>query len=303
MDLILEENSVVTAPEVNSGAALNTRTYVSKSIEDRLAQYDKDAELREQALSRTIPFISPDFRSFCELTQGLTLIGACSGTGKSTTSANLLAGFIDYCSEGEAVVISNEESSEAVYNRIACLLLNESFFNVHKNKVSLATKTRIKNKVKEIVKRIEVVDDPAWDMTCLEDVEAVLEFASKSKKQVRLVVVDYLQTVAFSREKQFLEPFQVSKILGLYLKDYGRRVGVPVVVFAQIKPKSDSPDFTSRVQNDKTIYNHAFSVIEIVPDFKNRTTSFILHKDRFGLVQGKEIVTEFKDGKYVSVEI
>jgi hypothetical protein len=53
------------------------------------------------------------------------------------------------------------------------------------------------------------------------------------------------------------------------------------------------------VQNDKTIFNHAFLAIEIEPDFETLTTKFTIHKDRFFGHTGKEVQMEFKGGRYV----
>lgn len=283
-----------------SGAAMNTRIYTPKKIEDRLTQYEKEKQLREMALNNAIPFIHDEFNSVYKLTQGLILIVACSGHSKSTTVGNLLAHFLRTQNNANAVVISNEESSEAVYNRTACVLLGHSFRLLHKNRLPQKQVDEVRGMVGSMVKRVEIVDDPAWDMTYLEDVQAVLEYAAQ--KNIRMVVIDYLQTIAFSREKPYLEPFQVSKILGLYLKDYGKRLGIPILVFAQLRPGSESPDIMSRIQNDKTIYNHAFDCIELVPDFKSRTTKFVFHKNRFGDAQGKEITMKFVDGSYLPIE-
>jgi predicted ATP-dependent serine protease len=290
------------SPMMNSGAAMNKRTFTSKSVSHRESQYEKDRILRQTALSRRLSFISHDFDSIYQLTQGLVLVGARSGHAKSTTTACLVASFLQQTPTDSAIVISNEESSEAVLNRIACVLLKKNFKALHYNTMSQREQAQVRAKVTEIIPRVEVVDDDAWDMTCLEDVQAVLEFAAKSS--ARIVIIDYLQTVAFSKERKDLTDVQVSKLLGLYLKDYGKRVGIPVVAFAQLKPEAEgSKNFSDRVQNDRTMYNHAFSAIEIVPDFKNRTTKFIFHKNRFGTEQGATLTLKFVDGRYEGVDV
>ncbi len=285
-----------TPPVVTSGAAMNKRTYTPKSPEARLAQYEKERDAREAGLKQRLSFISPAFDPIFKLNRGLVLIGGQSGHSKSTAVGNLLAGFLTETKNETAVVITNEESGESVINRTACVLAKQNFMSLHRGLMYSTQRALVDREVLNVVPRVEVVDDAAFEMGCIEDVQAVLEYAAK--RNVRLVIVDYLQTVAFSREKPYLEPFQISKLFGLYLKDYGKRAGVPVVVFCQLKPNSESPDIASRIQNDKTIYNHAFAVVELVPDFKNRTTKFVFHKDRFGEVQGAEITMKFVDGRF-----
>lgn len=286
--------------QISSGASLNTRTYTPKKVEARVAQYEHEKQLRESALKNAVSFIHEEFDPVFKLTQGLVLIVGVSGQGKSTTVGNLMARFLQTQPGANAIIISNEEGSDAVYNRIACVILGYSFRQAHDNKLQKLQKEAVTETVGEIAKQVEVVDDGAWDMTYLEDVQAVLEYAAQ--KKIRLVVIDYLQTIAFSREKPHLEPFQVSKILGLYLKDYGKRLGIPVVVFGQLRPGSESPDIMSRIQNDKTIFNHAFDCVELQPDFKAKTTKFVFHKNRFGNAQGKEVTMKFVDGQYVSLD-
>jgi replicative DNA helicase len=289
-------------PVTNSGASLNRRTYTSKAVVQREKQYEQEKALRLQANENKLSFIGAQFDHIYQLTQGLVLVGARSGHAKSTTAASVVASFLTQCDTGSVVVISNEESSESTLNRIACVLLKKNFKHMHRGVMAQKEQAEVRAKVSEIITRVEVVDDEAWDMTDLSDVQAVLEFAAKGG--VRLVVVDYLQTVAFCKDRPHLEPFQVSKLLGLYLKDYGKRIGIPVVVFAQLKPEGEgSGDFSSRVQGDRTIYNHAFAAIEIVPDFKNSSTKFIFHKNRFGTQQGLEMSVKFTEGRYGDAEV
>lgn len=279
-------------------SASSMRTYTPKSKNHRLEQYRRDKQLRETTLKNKIPFISEAVAPGFFLSQGLVLVGGVSGKGKSTLASNLIAGYIESGQDKPVTVITNEESTEAIYNRAACVLLKYNFYDFQKGKLVKSALNEVEDTAVMLADRINVVDDDAWDMTCLEDVQAVLEYAAQS--DAGLVLVDYFQTVAFSRENPHMEPFQVSKKLGLYLKDYGRKVGIPIICFAQLKTqtKDSKTEFKDRVENDKTIYNHAFQAIEIEPDFDARTTKFIVHKDRFGYTQGHIIETKFVNGRY-----
>lgn len=287
-------------PKVKSGALVTGRTYVTPTVEARISRYEQEYANRMDALSKSVFFIHPNFCEDFLLTRGLILVGAMSGKSKSTTSANLLHGFVEYSNPNRvAKVISNEESSESVLNRIACIKLKQNFNRFQRGQLKDKESEQVVKTAKAIIPRVEIVDDDNYDMTCIEDVQAVLNQAAEDPN-TGLVVIDYLQTIAHSREQKSMESFKVSKLMGLYLKDYGKRIGVPVVVFCQLNPSGrDSTVFQSRVQNDKTIYNHAFSVIEIVPDMETKITKFTIHKDRFGNKQGQEVRMRYVDGRYV----
>jgi energy-coupling factor transporter ATP-binding protein EcfA2 len=295
-----------TKPKFKSGAGMSKRTYTPKDTKARMEQYDKDKQLRESTLKNKIPFINHDVSEGFYLSQGLVIVGGVSGRGKSTLAANMLAGFLDSQPRKHATVITNEETTEAVYNRTACVQLGAgySFFDFQKGRLPQAKEEMIAETAKTLALRMEVVDGEAWDMTCLEDVVAVLEYAA-TNPDTGIVFLDYFQTVAFSRDNPHMEPWQVLKKLGLYLKDYGRKVGIPVVVFAQLKTDNSSEskvEFKDRVEGDRTIYNHSFQSIEIKPDFDNLTSKFIIWKDRFGYTQGREIEAAFEEGRFVTMK-
>lgn len=272
------------------------RVYKAKSTNARIESYRRNKALRASILENRIPFISPQFDPDFFLCQGMTIVGAKSGESKSTTCANIVSGFVKHSPNKRVIVITNEEGPDAVIDRVSCVLIKRNYIDLYKGRMSSSDRQKIEETSIKLSETVEIVDDPTWDMSCLEDVIAVLEHAAKNG--VHMVIVDYLQTVTHSREHAHLESYQVSKKLGLYLKDYGRRVGVPVIVFAQLKPKTEGASIQDRIQNDKTIYNHAFNVIEVIPNFQTLITEFIIHKGRFELKQGKKIAMRFVNGRY-----
>ena len=179
-------------------------------------------------------------------------------------------------------------------------MLGVDFKRFYQNKLTKQIKNKVDEAVELIISRVVVEEGrQTYDMTCLEDAQAALVHAANG--DYGFAAIDYFQTVTWSRDNEKLEPVQVSKKLGFFLKDYGRKVEIPVAAFAQLKPKSDSPDMPSRIQNDRTIFNHAFMVIEVIPNFDTQTTKFVFHKDRFGLAQSKEIEMKYQGGKFVPV--
>lgn len=275
--------------------------YERLTAEQRITQAKAEREIRERAKANAVPLICSAFDGILSLQNGLYLFGAATGHGKSTTSANILAKFFIHSPDKHAFVISNEETSDDISGRVACTLLKKHFLNYREGLLPL-TDTLVVDRLREqVLSRIEVViTTDRWDMTCLEDVQAVLATAAEAD-DIALVVVDYLQTVTHSKESPDLDPVQVSKRLGFYLKEYGRRAALPVVVFGQLKPKSEAPDFQSRFQNDRTISNHATAVVEVVPDFEAKITNFIVHKSRFGDKPTHPIVVRWDGGRYETI--
>lgn len=274
------------------------RIYEQKSREDRVAQYRNSKAIRREIRRNQIPFITESFLPGLWLSQGLIVVGAKSGRAKSTTASNILAGFLRSVSERSAIVVSNEEATDAIYERAACILLDIDYQQYFRGQLGPRTDSAVEECVADfIIPRVEVVEDGTYDMSYMEDVQSVLETAANDK--VGLVIIDYLQCITQSREHPEREAFQISKMLGLYLKDYGKKNGVPVCTFVQLGPGGDGTTMFERVQNDKTFCNHAFLAVEVEPDFETLTTKFKVHKDRFFGKTGQEVVADFKGGKYV----
>lgn len=273
------------------------RIYTQKGTDERRDQYLKARRIRAEIKESRTPFISPAFLPGFWLSQGLVVVGAESGKAKSTTCSNVLYGFLSTSDHKTAIVISNEEATDAVYERTACIALQKDYTQFFQGKLSQREETQITEfVVNHIIPRVEVVEDGTFDMSYLEDVQSVLETAASAR--VGLVLIDYLQIITQSRSKPDTESFQISKLLGHFLKDYGKTNGVPVVCFVQLNPDSAGPTMAVRIQNDKTFFNHGFACIEIKPDFETLTTEFTVHKDRFFGHTGKKVTADFRGGRY-----
>lgn len=275
------------------------RKFQLPAREEREKQYTQACTERELFESNKQPFIFPGFTEEGDffLSQGLTLVGARSGHSKSTTAAHILAGFIAYKPDTTALVLSNEELTDAIINRTACVLLQKSYMRFHKGELRPHEMAEVRLKAKEVISRVVVINDPSWDTTCLEDVQAILE--GSPAQGVNMVLIDYYQTITHSKANEDMESFAVLKQFGRFIRKYGMRCPVPVVVMCQLNPTSlNATEFQARVQNDKTIYNDAFNVVEIVPDFETHLTEFIIHKQRFGFSQGTKVSLMFDRGLY-----
>jgi hypothetical protein len=264
-----------------------------QTAEERRERARRDRERREAALQNSVPFISPN--AGFSLGRGFNLICGQSGQSKSTTSANIVAGAVEY-TKGNILVMSNEETSSAVYDRVACILTHTPFQKFYHRRLTGQQLTAVEKAADLVADRVEVLDfESHLSMGVVEDVERVLSWAPK---HYSLIVLDYVQNVNASREDPQATSWDISKRLGRFLKDLSQELTNPLVVFAQLKPKSHSEDISDRIQNDKTLFNHALLCVEIVPDFETRETTFKIHKDRFGPMQGKEVNMRFREGWY-----
>jgi len=279
-------------------AAKQGRKFTLPSQESRELAYERSCAERDLFNQSKIPFMFPNFTPNDDfyLSHGLTLVGAMTGKGKSACAANVLAGFILHHPDKTALVISNEEAVDAIIHRTACVLLKKSYMKFHGNSMFAKEAQEVRDCARSLLSRLIVVNDPQWNTSCLEDVQTILE--GSAAQGVSLVLIDYWQTINQSRDFPEMEPYKVLKKGGVFLREYGRRAPVPVVVFVQLSSKASASEFSDRVQHDKTIANDAFSVVEIEPDYEMKLTHFTIIKQRFGASQGVKVSLAFNNGRY-----
>lgn len=258
--------------------------------------YKKNLALYEELVKHPQYFISPNFHPDFVLLNGFVLVGGVSGKSKTTVNANILAGFVEQNKSKKALVITNEDPMDGVYNRVACLQLGIHYGRYQKGLLKPAAKKAVQERALSLISQIRVAGDEEWDLTYLEDVGAVLDYAADHHEEIGLVTLDYVQTVNQSRLNRTMEPWAVYKKLGFRFKEYGKKLAPPVIGFAQLIDSKDG-SIKHRVEGDKHLFNHAFECLEVVPDFKALRTKFIVRKSRYGLPpEGTEIEAEFKDG-------
>ncbi len=282
----------ITPTQIKTG-----RIFKPKTKDERAALYEDDRRLREEIRSGGIPFISKSFLPDLWIGQGLIIVGAESGRAKSTTSANILAGFLA-SSDKTAYILSNEEAADAVYERIACVVCKVNYLDMYRNKVDAKARYKVKECLYDyVLPRVELVIDGNFDMRVLEDVISVLEAAAQNG--AGLAMLDFFQNVNSSREFPTLEKYQVLKKLGDYMSVYGRKNKLPVVALAQLHEQATSKEMGPRIKNDKEFFEKGFLCVEVIPDFKTVTTKFKVHKDRFFGHTTAEVECDFVGGRYV----
>lgn len=270
---------------------------------DMRAEVLADMKLRKIANANRQPFLCDAFTGKHELTIGMTVIGADTGRGKSTTASNIAAHFVKH-SNKKLMFITNEETSEDIYTRIACNNLNIDWQIYHEGKLSQDREMQVLNEIEPLFEKVHVYRQAkGWDMTDAASVKKLLRGLQTDDRGFGLVVIDYLQTINKNTDDTNPESsrYHASKDFGDFMKDHGTRCFIPTVVFAQLNPNSTSGNlkFSERIQGDKHFANHAVCTIEVCPNFEKRVTTFKFHKSRYSNMTGQEVVCNFVGGKFI----
>lgn len=277
--------------------------YIENDFDGTVQNLFKDIHKRRKAKEKNYPFICSTFDNLYDLAMGFILMVGKSGQGKSTVLANILAHLVATNSiKKRVLVISNEESTEDVYSRIACIVEGVDWVKYRADTISEADWDRVMAKMMEIAKYITVqsITSDTMNYQYMEDFIATMGQAEEIQNEsnaFEMILFDYWQTVNQSRDNQSMSSVEVSKQLGFYMKEFAARVPVPLIAFSQLKG-DDKMDIKDRIENDKTLYNHAQDCIEIQPNFDTQKTTFRFHKNRWGHLQGKYITVPFKDGRF-----
>lgn len=248
--------------------------------------------LINDALSATIPFTKENLYLFC----------AYTGSGKSTVAANIT---YPLWQEGrKTLVISNEESEQDVIMRIACLHLGFSFNDYKKGVMPNDHFMKAIALFPEIVKYVKV-KDVSWKdgaTTKIEGIKKVLE-AVKKQDSYSCVLIDYYQLVKYSIKDPKKDSYQNLNDLRIWLGQYIKSSTMPVVLFVQLysaSKRGGAKEIDARIKDCTAVIEPATVILEIIPNYDNQTSEFIIHKDRFGKM-GNRVVCAFDNGRYTAI--
>jgi len=268
------------------------------SMIKNIARYNAMLKERITFINKTITAAIPFTK------ENLYLICGYSGNGKSTIAANVS---YPLWQEGKkSLVITNEESKEDVYFRIACLHLGYNF-NEYKKGLMPAVRQRecamLIGKIAQFVK----VADVNFEYKTLENATATVEgvkalMSSVKNSDYACVMLDYYQLIKRSVERPDAASYEVLNDFRIWLGQFIKRAEIPVVVFAQLHSlgKRNNKDLDNRIKHCPDIYETSTVVIEVIPNFEEKTSDFVIHKDRFGLA-GTRIACAFEKGRYVNI--
>lgn len=252
-------------------------------------------------IKERITFINPALTAAVPFTrENLYLICAYTGNGKSTIAANISRPL--WKEKKKVLVIANEESKQDVLFRIACLELGYSFNDYKKGTMPMVHQKECAMLFPDISKYIKVLDVTYKDglTTKFEGIKNALEAVKTSDYSA--VMIDYFQLIRYKVADPQASTYKVLDDLRIYLGKYIKESNIPVVLFAQLHSmgKRNNVELDSRIKECPGILEPSTVVIEVSPNFEDRTTDFIIKKDRFGF-QGMRVVCAFDKGRYTEI--
>jgi predicted ATP-dependent serine protease len=286
-----KSNIDVSFEEIDSFGDMDSMRNMFQNI----ANYNK-------MLNERITFINKDLTKAIPFTrENLYLMCAYSGNGKSTAAANIS---YPLWKEGKkTLVISNEEPEQDIVYRIACLELGYNFNDYKKGQMPLANQKECVKLFPEITKYVKIIDVNAKEgiSTKLEGIKNILEVVNN--KDYSCVMIDYYQLIRKSIANPSASPYEVLNDLRIFFGQYIKRANIPIVIFAQLHSlgKRNNKDLDSRIKMGPEIYETATVVLEMIPNFEDKTSDFLIVKDRFGLA-GNRLTFAFDRGRYIPMD-
>lgn len=249
--------------------------------------------LINDSLTAAVPFTRENLYLFC----------AYTGSGKSTVAANI--SFPLWKQQKKVLVISNEESEQDVLFRIGCLELGFNFNDYKKGMMPQGEQLQVVTMFPEISKYVKVIDVNYKNglTTKLEGIKNSLEAVRHS--DYSCVLIDYYQLIQYSAHDTTKTRYDVLNDLRIWMGQYIKNSNIPIVMFVQLysmSKRGGAKDIDARIKECTAVVEPATVIVEIVPNFDNSTSEFIIHKDRFGLA-GHKIICGFERGRYVNVSM
>lgn len=282
---------------------------IGKNIEARAEALSKENEEYIKLAKGSATFLSMDiFKDKVALfPRNIILIGAETGTGKSTTVANFVEA---YLKQGKRVlIITNEEYPTDILNRIV-FLLNDWAYTNH-DEVTDEQLAECRRCYPIIMTRVEIVDDKfngiGGTTTTLEGIKSVCQTITSQfqngEEPYNAVLIDYVQNIKMSIEVPGLAQWQVLDRLGAYLDNWKGTYPAPTLLFSQLKATNSEHDsFKDRIEKFKAIMNHATTAIEVKADRENLRTEWIFRKNRFKGAVGVSVFTGYDKGRYIDYD-
>lgn len=279
----------ISFEDINSFGSNESLHKMFSSIANYNKMLSERLTLINESLTAAIPFTRENLYLFC----------AYTGSGKSTVAANI--SYPLWKQQKKVLVISNEETEADVIFRIACLEKGYSFNDYKKGYMHKDQLLECMKLFKEITKYVKVID-VVYKEGITTKIEGVKKLMENMKGQgYSCILIDYYQLIKDSINDKDRTRYDVLNDLRIWLGQFIKSCEIPVVLFVQLysQGKRPSKDIDMRIKECSAIVEPASVIIEVVPNFDDSTSSFICHKDRFGIAQGHQIVCPFEKGRYL----
>lgn len=251
-------------------------------------------------LSELLPFYSGE----------LFLVGARTGTGKSTFALNVAYSLL--LQNKRPLVITNEEDSVDYLNRMAGLFISKRYGGL--DKIDEETKNRLLDLFPKIASRLQVIDasyaiNNGVNLPNLTNTVEGLEYIVNKLLQEQAngtvfdaVIIDYYQKVNSSIANPDMDVFECQARAAEIIERLRVSYRAPIVLLAQMEKGGgeDPAPFERRIQGRKVIVNFATVVFELVVNRELRATEVLIHKARNTDIPSEKILLGWvSPGKYV----
>lgn len=255
-------------------------------------------------------FLNESFRKVVPLWAGcLALVGARTGGGKSSATANLILTTMTQKNPitGEnrkVLTISCEETPLQVYNRLTCLVKGYDY-NDQESYTDEQKQTLVDFSGKWPKLGVTVIGEDGRGRTdSVEGIRSIFEALVASGIQYDLILIDYIQKIINSKSNPNAEPYDVLKEVMSVLDHYKNVYPAGIVVLSQLSSqKSGDPenelDFQDRLRGSRDIITPCTIALEMVPDFQRLKTRWYVRKNRYkGSTVGGYVDTAYDRGRF-----
>ena len=260
-----------------------------------------ELELSAKLIKQSVPFISDKLgRMVPQIPGQVTMLGAISGTGKSTNVAAIA--HRNYKLGKRTLVISNEESEQSATARVACIEAQVSFNDYMQGLVPKEDRKLVAQKILEVEPWITVVNHPLASTTA----ERVVELIHHAdKKGYAIAVVDFVQRITRSSKNPMADTVQVLYAFKDLITDYSAVGKMPVVLMSQLKPMPvDEQDrnIQDRIGWCKGLYEACSNVVEAIKQDNIPVTTYHVQKGRFSGSKKLWAPHEYQNGVFISID-
>lgn len=313
-ELIVKErrldNELEKMAERDKSTEIAKKTDYGVMTAEEVAAKQKDNAEYMVAARNKMMFIHSAFgESVPFFRKNLILVAGKTGEGKSTTVANIIKSTLGIDKrtgkKRRVLVLTNEEKSEDVYNRVTCLL--KGWHYVNHDKFTDQDIVIFNQYIASLSKdgMLTVIDDnynkAGGTTTTVEGICQVIDNLIEKQEFFDVIIIDYFQNIGQSRQFPFMKNWEVQELLAAKLDHYKNVYPAPIVLLAQVTPpEGDKTPFQFRIQGRKSILNVATCCVEMVANREDLTTEWHIHKSRFNQATGKVITTGYNNGEYVT---
>lgn len=280
---------------------------LSKEQVDRIVRENDDYM---DAAKVPLPFITTTFDGVVPFfRKNFILIGAHTGSGKSTAVANIAFTCLTkkHPKTGKpyrVLVLTNEERAEDFYNRVTALSKGWHYTNHSEFTDEQRAEFRRMIPILSSGGRLTVVDNNHGGShgvtTSLEGIKQVFDSLIENKEFYDVVIIDYYQNIISSKVNPYMNEYEVQARLTRMMDQYKNTYPAPIVMMAQITPqdKEDKP-FQYRIKGRKIIMDATTFACEMIADRQHLLTKWVIHKSRFTAFVGQEFKTGYDQGKFI----